>query len=145
MDPDNLPDITPDRVEALEEAMLAQEQVDCPVTHHFGPGIYIREVAIPAGTLVIGHHHKGPCMNILLKGVLRVIGPDGEAKTLEAPFVFTTGPGRKRGYALTDCVFQNIHATEETDLERLEDELIEKSAVWTAHDAARAQLLLKGE
>lgn len=141
MELEKLADITPDRIEALEGAMLAQEQVDCPVTHHFGPGIYIREVAIPAGTLAIGHKHKAPCMNILLKGALRVI-VDGEAKTLHAPVIFNSGPGRKIGYALTDCVFQNLHATEETDLERLEEELIEKSDTWTAHDVAQAQLLL---
>lgn len=144
MDLTALETVTPDRIEALEGAMLAQEQVECPVTHHFGPGIYIREVFIPAGTLAIGHRHKGPCMNILLKGALRVV-VDGEAKTLEAPFTFNSGPGRKIGYALTDCVFQNLHVTDETDLDRLEADLIEKSDTWTAHDAAQAQLLLEGD
>ena len=32
----------------LESAFLKEEQVDCPVTHHFGPGVYIREVLLPA-------------------------------------------------------------------------------------------------
>ena len=136
----------PDKIEALEAAMLASEgQVEIPVTHHFGPGIYIREIAVPANTLIIGHAHKGPCMNMLLKGVMRVMGPDGEPKTIEAPFVFTSGPGRKVGYALTDSVFQNLHATDETDLEKLEEQLIDKSAVWLAHHEQEAMRLIEGD
>ena len=34
-------------VEKLEAAFLEQEQADCPVQHHFGPGVYIREVVLP--------------------------------------------------------------------------------------------------
>jgi hypothetical protein len=142
-----LADVTPDKIEALERAMLEQEQVDCPVTHHFGPGVYIREVAIPAGTVVIGHHHKGPCLNMLLKGAMKIRDPDGHPRVIEAPLVFTTGPGRKVALALSDCVFQNIHATEETDLDKLEQLLIEKSETWEAHMAALgdAHRLLEGE
>ena len=33
----------------LEKEMLEMPQADCPVAHHFGPGIYIREVTLPAG------------------------------------------------------------------------------------------------
>jgi len=36
-----------DQVEAM---MLAAPQIDCPITHHFGPGIYMREAFLPAGT-----------------------------------------------------------------------------------------------
>ncbi len=136
---------TLDRIAALEAAMLPEEQVDCPVTHHFGPGVYIREVAIPAQTLVIGHAHKGPCMNMLLKGSMRVMGPDGVAKTIEAPLIFNTGPGRKVAFTLSDCVFQNIHATDETDLDRLEEQLIDKSAEWLAHQQEQAMRLIEGE
>ena len=137
---------TPDKIEALEAAMLASEgQVEIPVTHHFGPGIYIREIAVPANTLIIGHAHKGPCMNMLLKGVMRVMGPDGEPKTIEAPFVFTSGPGRKVAYVIEDAVFQNIWATDETDLDRLEELLIEKSDFWLEHDAQTQLALLASE
>jgi hypothetical protein len=124
-------------VEALEGALLAEEQVEIPVTHHFGPGIYIREISVPAGTLIIGHHHKGPCLNELLKGSMRIIGADGEAKTIEAPFMFTSPAGRKVGYALTDVIFRNLHATDETDLDRLEEQLIDKSETWLAHEEAK--------
>jgi len=120
--------------------MLAMPQVECPVTNHFGPGIYIREVAIPADTVVIGHSHKGPCLNVLVKGSMRIIDPGGIPRVIEAPLIFTTGPGRKVAHVLTDAVFQNIFATEETDLDALESLLIEKSETWQAHQATVTQI-----
>jgi hypothetical protein len=145
MNLEKLADITPDRIEAIEGALLPHEQVDCPLTHFFGPGIYIREGFIPAHTLIIGHKHKGPCTNVLVKGKMRVMGPDGIPSTIEAPLMFVTGAGRKIGYTLEDCVFQNIHATDETDLAKLEEQLIEKSETWLAHHEFEEAKLLMGE
>ena len=137
---------TPDKIEALEGVLLPEEQIDLPLNHFFGPGIYIREGFIPKGTLIIGHKHRFACTNVLVKGKMRVIGPDGIPSTIEAPLMFVSGPGRKIGYTLEDCVFQNIHATEETDLEKLEEQLIEKSETWlTFHEAKEAKLLIEGE
>ena len=42
------------RLNAFALEVLKQPQVACPVTHHFGPSIYIREVVMPAGTVVVG-------------------------------------------------------------------------------------------
>lgn len=113
----------------LEAVMLQEEQVDCPVQHHFGPGIYIREVFFPAGIYVMGHAHKKPTMNILLKGKMAVM-VNGEARVIEGPYIFNSEPGRKFAYVIEDCIFQNLHATEETDLEKIEEIFIDKSDAW---------------
>ena len=61
---DNTPDLEGDVMDApiciddLEKKMLSQEQVECPVFHHFGPGVYMREAMFPAGSIGIGHKHK---------------------------------------------------------------------------------------
>ncbi len=124
-------DLAPvDQIDALERQLLAGPQVECPVAHHFGPGIYIREVTIPAGTLVIGHAHKGECLNIMLKGRLILRSPDGDQREVSAPLIMTTGPGRKVAYALEDTVWQNVFATEETDIARLEELFVDKSDGW---------------
>ena len=116
-------------LDAIEEMMLSEEQVDCPVQHYFGPGIYIREVFFPAGIYVMGHAHKKPTMNILLKGKI-VVMVNGEARVIEGPYIFNSEPGRKLAYVIEDCVFQNLHATEETDLEKIEEIFIDKSDAW---------------
>ena len=132
----------PADLELTEAAMLEHPQIECPVQHHFGPGIYIREVMMPAGVLVMGHHHKGPCMNVLVQGSMLIIDPEGEPRQIDAPLTFTTGPGRKVAYMLSDVVFQNIFATEETDVDVLEELLIEKSDAWLAkHETAQIDAL----
>ena len=110
----------------LEAMMLAEPQVDCPVTHHFGPSLYIREIFIPADTFALGRVHKAETMNILLKGKMAVL-VDGEVKLIEGPMTFVTGAGRKLALILEDCTFQNVYATNETDLDVIEEMFIDKT------------------
>jgi quercetin dioxygenase-like cupin family protein len=116
-------------LDQIEAMMLAAPQIDCPVTHHFGPGIYMREAFLPAGTYVMGHAHKDEHMNIMLKGKMAVI-VNGEAKVIEGPYIFTGQPGRKFAYIIEDTVFVNACATEETDIEKLEEMYVSKSDAW---------------
>lgn len=118
------------KIDAVEAMMLDAEQIECPVTHHFGPGIYIREVFMPAGAYVMGHAHKCENMNVMIKGKMAVC-VDGEAKVIEGPCIFTGGPGRKFAYIIEDTIFQNIYATTETDVDVLESMFVEKSDAWT--------------
>jgi hypothetical protein len=119
----------PAMLDGIESMMLTAEQVDCPTQHHFGPGIYIRESFMPAGTYVMGHAHKCEHMNVMLKGKMAVI-VNGEAKVIEGPCIFIGQPGRKFAYIIEDTIFQNIYATTETDIEKLEDMFVEKSEDW---------------
>jgi len=116
----------------LEAMMLAEPQVDCPVTHHFGPSLYIREIFIPADTFALGRVHKAETMNILLKGKMAVL-VDGEVKLIEGPMTFVTGAGRKLALILEDCTFQNVYATDETDLDVIEEMFIEKNSELIDH------------
>ena len=107
------------------ESIKDLPQVECPVNHYFRDGEYIRECTIPKGSIVVGHHHKKECLNIFLSGEIALV-ENGEAVILKAPMFFNSGPGRKMAYAITDVVWQNVHKTEETDLEKIEQEFIDK-------------------
>lgn len=111
----------------LESAFLKGEQVDCPVTHHFGPGVYIREVLMPTGACVIGHDHKHAQFNIMLTGKLTLIHSDGSRTDMTAPQTFVGKPGKKIAYIHEDVRWQNVYATTETDVETLEAWLYEPS------------------
>lgn len=118
-------------IETLEERCLLQDQADCPVQHHFGPGVYMREVFLPAGALVIGHAHREASMNIMLKGEM-VLLVDGQVSVVRAPFMTVSQPGRKVAYVLEDTVWMNVHATEETDIAKLEARYVDKSPAFRA-------------
>ncbi len=110
-----------ENIEGLEEAMLKKEQVEYDLYHHFFPGIYIREVLIPKGALVLGHYHKTECLNIFLKGKATLVDDNGSTSTIEAPMMFMSKPGRKLAYAIEDMTWQNIFLTDETNIEKLEE------------------------
>lgn len=115
-----------EKIERLEGAMLALPQVDCPVEHIFGPGLYIRQVTLPAGALAVGHHQKQDHLNVLLSGVVAMVEGDF-VHVVKAPLVYVGKPGRKVGYVVETAVWQNIYATEERDIETLEKMFLEKS------------------
>jgi hypothetical protein len=133
----------PEVSEKLEAAMVQMPQAECPVMHHFGPGVYIREVSMPAGTLVLGHKHRYAHMNILVKGRLKFLCEDGVVREFAAPMVMTGNPGRKLALILEDTVWQNIYATEVTNPVALEEILLDKSPAW--HEYAEQVRLFEQE
>jgi len=102
-------------------------QVDCQTKHYFGPSIYIREVTMPAGTVVIGKPHKNEHMCVMLQGRMVVVKDDGTKQELVAPLTFVGSAGRKVAYILETTIFQNIMATDETDIDVLENMFIDNT------------------
>ena len=123
-----------EKIERLEGAMLQHEQVECPVDHFFASGVYVRQMTAPAGTLIVGHEHKTEHVCVLLKGSMTIATPDGVTR-VSAPLTFIAKPGRKVALVHEDIVFQNIHATEERDLDKIEAQVITKSETWNETQA----------
>lgn len=113
--------------DALVQTCFHQEQVEAQVIHRFGPGIYIREALLPAGSLIIGHTHKTEHTNIMIKGRLLILHADGTTSELVAPACFTAKPGRKIAVILEDVIWQNVYATTETDVRILEELFLDKT------------------
>lgn len=113
-------------VETLITESLKLEQAPIEISHFFGPGVYIKECRVPKNTYAIGEVHKGPCTNILIKGRVSIANDQGGFTELVAPMTFVSQPGRKIGYFHEDTIWQNIFATEETDLDKLENMFVEK-------------------
>jgi hypothetical protein len=108
-------------------------QVACPLTHLFAPGVYLRQIAMPAGTLVIGKIHRTEHFNVIERGKFAIRHDDGRVETLQAPVTFVSKAGvQKVLYIIEDTVWKTIHATSETDLEKLEALLIEAPAALEA-------------
>jgi hypothetical protein len=113
------------QVERLEVAIRKSlPLVELKVTHHFSKGLYARELFIPAGTVLTGEVHKFENLNIMSQGDLSVMTEDG-IKRVQAPFTIVSPPGTKRAaYAHADTVWTTIHATQETDVEKIKQEVV---------------------
>jgi hypothetical protein len=116
-----------EKVEKLLSQVEQMPQVDCQTKHYFGPSIYIREVTMPAGSVVIGKPHRKEHMCVMLQGRMIIVDAEGKQKELVAPMTFVGGAGRKVAYILETTVFQNILATDETDIEVLENMLVDNT------------------
>lgn len=115
------------KVEQLLSQVQEMPQVDCQTKHYFGPSLYVREVTMPAGAVVIGKPHLTEHLCIMLQGRMIVVDSDGNRKELVAPLTFIGSRGRKVAYILETTVFQNIYATDETDIEKLENMFVDNS------------------
>lgn len=113
---------------------------DLPIQHHFAPGAYAREMLIPSGVCVVGKIHKHAHINVISQGTIKVVTEDG-AHTYAAPYTFVSFPGTKRAvYALEDTIWTTVHVTNETDLEKIEEELIAKSYDELTHEGNKTMI-----
>jgi len=100
---------------------------DCPVTHRFTKGCYLREILMPAGTKIIGKIHATEHFNILLTGKVTVVTAEG-SEYIEAPYTFVSKAGvQKVVFIHEDCLWQTVHVTDKTDLDEIEKEVIVES------------------
>jgi SET domain len=111
----------------LESLLHGLPQIAADCVHAFAPGIYIRQVTLTAGALVMGHRHRTAHLNVMLSGRLTMFNDDGTRSELCAPVICVAQPGRKVAYVHERTVWLNIYATTETDVEKLEAQLLDKS------------------
>ena len=115
-------------IEDLQAAAAKLPQAQLFTEHFFIPGVYVRVLFRKADTLVVGKCHRHEHVYIIASGTVTVIG-DGYRETITGPKVLVSKPGTKRAvYAHTDATTMTVHRTDETDLERIEAELIEEDS-----------------
>jgi len=115
-----------ERVHSFESLMKEMPQLKLAVFHHFSPGIYCRELHIPAGVITTGKIHKHSCLNIMSKGARSTLVGD-QVIRVEAPFIHVSAAGTKR-ISLTheDSIWITVHPnpTQERDIDKLESMLV---------------------
>ena len=96
----------------------------CPLKHSFVDGAYVREIFLPAGMFFVTKIHKKTHPYFILKGTVSVL-IDDKTKVIEAPFSGITQAGTQRIiYTHKDTVWITVHVTNETDLGKIEKEII---------------------
>lgn len=134
-----------EKVLRLEASMLSVPQAECPVQHHFAPGMYAREITIPKGVVVVGAIHKTNNLVVLSKGRLRMATTEG-TQDISAPHTMICMAGAKNTVlALEDSVWTNFFPTDETDVDRLVEILTESKACELLGGSLNPQLLANQE
>ena len=95
-----------------------------PVKHTFAGGCYVREIYNPANELIITKIHKKEHPFFLMKGEMSILTEEG-IEHIKAPYQGVTKAGTKRAiYTHEECTFITVHATENTTIEDVEEEVV---------------------
>ena len=97
-----------------------------PLKHTFADGIYVRQMDMVAGSMVVGAIHNHLHVWFLLQGRWNVATEETIEEFIAPCYVLAT-PGAKRViYAMEDSIFVNIHKNPENikDIKKLEDEIV---------------------
>jgi hypothetical protein len=117
--------VSREQIESLQAQMVTMPQAELVTEHQFSPGMYMRKLFRPAGTLIVGKVHKEPHFFLCAKGEI-IAWTESGMKRLQAGDVIESKPGTKRvTLAVTDAIGITIHRTDKTDLDEIEAELIE--------------------
>jgi hypothetical protein len=90
--------------------------VECPLTHRFTPGMYIREIFMPKGSIVTSLLHLTTHPFFIMKGDVNVYYPGLPVERYIAPYTGVTKAGTRRLlFNNEDTVWITCHITDLTD------------------------------
>ncbi len=129
------------RIDLLQYSLGLLPQVDCPLKHVFTPGLYAREIFMPAGTMIVSRVHKTRHPFVISLGHVAVWTEERGMVELRAPFSGVTEPGTRRIlYVFEDTIWTTFHVTDETDLDKLQEQLTDSPDVSYVGGAAATAL-----
>jgi exonuclease VII small subunit len=106
-------------IDRLERALVVLDQYfpeEFPTLHKFTPGMYIREIHVPAGSIFTSITHKTQHPFVISKGVCDICNEVGQVERYHAPYTGITNPGTRRVFLVhSDMVFTTFHVTDITD------------------------------
>lgn len=113
------------QVDEIEKILAPHPVIECPVTHRFTPGLYIREIFMPAGLICTSQIHRTRHPYVISKGQLLVFTPQEGTVRLNAPFTGITEPGTKRVLLIEeDTIWTTFHVTEKTDVAEIAKDIL---------------------
>jgi len=105
-----------------------QDSTHFPLKHTFADGIYVRQMSMARGSVVVGAIHKHLHVWFLLTGHISV-ATEEHVEDYVAPCYVVATPGTKRVIrANEESIFVNIHKnpTNTQDIQQLEKDIVAK-------------------
>lgn len=104
--------------------MTGLPQVDIPIEHFFCEGVYARKMTMPKDAAVVGKIHLHSQINILSKGDVSVVTENGLIRMKAGDHMVCPKGSKRAFYAHEESVWTVILRTDETDVEKIEDEFV---------------------
>lgn len=103
---------------------MTLDEAGVGILHHFGGGMYAKETQIPRGVKLTQHVHSFDHMSILAAGKV-MVRAGGWIECFQAPKLIEIKAGIAHEVeALTDATWFCLHATNETEADRIDEGLI---------------------
>lgn len=103
-----------------DEIAKVCEEGDLPLKHTFTPGLYTREIFIPARTILTSRIHMTEHPFVISKGDISVWTKETGTVRMKAPHSGVTRPGTRRLlFAHDDTIWTTFHPTDETDVDTI--------------------------
>lgn len=115
------------KLQALEDRLLEEPQVDVETGHYIADGVYLRSILIPEGATLTGAVHLTETLDVMIYGDLTVVTEEGTRRITKAGSVFVSKAGLKKvAYAHKETLWMTIHAVDnikEKSMDEIEKEL----------------------
>ncbi|MES2323288.1 MAG: cupin domain-containing protein [Pseudomonadota bacterium] len=102
--------------------------IDLRIKHYFSPGVYAKEMHLPAQHVATSHKHEYDHISHLSAGRVLVCVDGVEAEYAAPAFIMIRAHAEHEIVAIEDAVWFCIHQTDETDASKIDEVLIEKAA-----------------
>jgi len=96
------------------------------VEHHFSDGLYAKEISLPKGYVIGQHAHKYSHLSVLAKGKVLVETDDWKKEYSAPACIDIKAETYHKITTIEDTTWFCIHATEETDLQKIDEVLIQR-------------------
>jgi hypothetical protein len=93
--------------------------------HYFSDGVYIRELKLTKGTMIVGARHLKETAMLITKGSLKIFSEKGLGISKAGDIHISPVGTQRAGYALEDSTVVTIHRADTYDL----DEMVKQLAV----------------
>lgn len=114
-------------VSELHTELQGQFDVDLGTVHYFADGLYSKEIHLPKGYIAGQHAHTYTHLSILAKGEV-IVRTDTDAVRYTAPACIEIKAGTNHSIeSLEDTVWYCIHATDETDVNKVDAVLVQEN------------------
>ena len=97
-----------------------------PMKHTFADGIYVRQMDMKAGSVVVGAIHNHLHVWFLLAGHLTVATEESVEEFVAPCYVLASSGSKRVIYAVEDSIFVNVHKNPKNirDIKKLEAEIV---------------------